>query len=100
MDEWSRNPAGNYACPCCGYHTLTDKPPGSYDICKVCFWEDDGVQFEDHSYRGGANDECLNEARAEFETKFAKGELRSRHCRFPNDDERPRLSWAEREKGD
>jgi hypothetical protein len=27
-------------CPCCGRATLTER--NSYDICKVCWWEDDG----------------------------------------------------------
>jgi len=33
-----------YPCPCCG-HRLLGEMPGSYEICPVCFWEDDGVQF-------------------------------------------------------
>ena len=28
-----------YKCPCCGYFTLDER--GEYDICPVCFWEDD-----------------------------------------------------------
>jgi len=28
-----------YSCPCCGYLTLPER--GAYDICPVCFWEDD-----------------------------------------------------------
>jgi hypothetical protein len=31
-----------YPCPCCGYYTLTAKPPGTYLICPICCWEDDG----------------------------------------------------------
>lgn len=26
-------------CPCCGYYTLSER--GGYDICQVCWWEDD-----------------------------------------------------------
>ncbi|GAB4199638.1 MAG: hypothetical protein Fur006_50470 [Coleofasciculaceae cyanobacterium] len=33
-----------YACPCCGYMTLNQEPPGTYLICPICFWEDDGEQ--------------------------------------------------------
>lgn len=55
-----------YACPCCGFLTLSEKPGGTYEICPVCFWEDDPVQLEDPDYRGGANDVSLNEARANF----------------------------------
>lgn len=29
------------SCPCCGYRTLGER--GVYEICKVCFWEDDGT---------------------------------------------------------
>ncbi|MEM8545167.1 MAG: DUF6714 family protein [Cyanobacteria bacterium P01_H01_bin.119] len=29
-----------YPCLCCGYQTLTQTPPGTWDICPVCFWED------------------------------------------------------------
>lgn len=45
----------NYTCPCCGYLTLDEKPPGTYDICSICFWEDDDVQYNDPNYEGGAN---------------------------------------------
>lgn len=35
-----------FVCPCCGHRTLTEKPPGTYNICQVCFWEDDPIQFK------------------------------------------------------
>lgn len=34
-----------FACPCCGYLTLSQR--GMYEICEVCFWEDDGVEQPD-----------------------------------------------------
>ena len=33
-----------YICPCCGFKTLYDF--FSYDICKVCNWENDPSQLE------------------------------------------------------
>lgn len=41
-----------YTCPCCGYKTLDEEPTDTYAICKICFWEDDGVQFRDPDYQG------------------------------------------------
>ncbi len=34
-----------YRCPCCHYKTLEER--GGYDICPVCYWEDDGQDEED-----------------------------------------------------
>ncbi|WP_404460578.1 CPCC family cysteine-rich protein [Sutcliffiella horikoshii] len=48
-----------YHCPCCGYRTLEEKPPGTYEICEICFWEDDEIQFRDPDYEGGANELSL-----------------------------------------
>jgi len=56
-----------HPCPCCGYRTLELQPPGTYEICDICFWEDDGVQYDDPDYKGGANTESLNEYRRLFE---------------------------------
>jgi hypothetical protein len=59
-------PKKKYECPCCGYLTLEEEPPGTFEICSVCFWEDDDVQFYDHDYKGGANGVSLNQARANY----------------------------------
>lgn len=50
-----------YPCPCCG-HTVFDQPPGSEDICLVCFWEDDATQLRFPHLADGANVPCLEEA--------------------------------------
>jgi hypothetical protein len=42
-----------YKCPCCGYKTFKEEPPGTDHICNVCFWQDD--YFHDPDYEGGAN---------------------------------------------
>jgi len=52
-----------YKCPCCGNNTLEEEPPGTYEICKVCKWEDDEIQFKNPDYEGGANKISLDEAR-------------------------------------
>ncbi|ATQ43620.1 CPCC family cysteine-rich protein [Caulobacter mirabilis] len=56
----------DYTCPCCGYLTFDDFP-GSYAVCAVCGWEDDGVQLRYPYLDGGANAVSLIEAQANFE---------------------------------
>lgn len=55
-----------YKCECCGYYTLPEESIGNYNICPVCFWEDDIVQLEDPNFEGGANEESLNQARKNY----------------------------------
>lgn len=55
-----------YTCPCCGYKTLSEERRGSYDICGICGWEDDDIQFRDPDYEGGANVESLREAQQNY----------------------------------
>lgn len=65
---------GNYVCDCCGYRTL-DEPRGSYQICEVCFWQDDGYIDEEGYYDTGANHVKLSEAQSNFK-KFKAYEKR------------------------
>jgi hypothetical protein len=55
--------AGSEPCPCCGRLTLRER--GAYDICRVCWWEDDGQDnSEADAVRGGPNsDLSLTQAR-------------------------------------
>ena len=55
-----------YACVCCGELTMEEQPPGTYQICPVCGWEDDKVQFKHPDLEGGANELSLNQARERF----------------------------------
>ena len=42
------------ACPCCGFLTLPDRD--MFELCPVCFWEDDGQDDADAEVvRGGPN---------------------------------------------
>ena len=77
-----------YKCPCCGFYTFDEKPHGSYDICRVCFWEDDPVPLEDETYEGGANHVSLRQARENF-AKFGACEKEMiKFVRPPLDEER------------
>ncbi|MFW3897547.1 CPCC family cysteine-rich protein [Pseudomonas bharatica] len=57
-----------YHCPCCEYLTFDESPPGTFEICPVCGWEDDDAQFRDPTYDGGANSVSLEQARINFVT--------------------------------
>jgi hypothetical protein len=55
-----------YTCPCCGYKTLDEEPPGTFDICPICYWEDDNIQFADPDYAAGANKISLRQAQKNY----------------------------------
>ncbi|PFA91229.1 MULTISPECIES: CPCC family cysteine-rich protein [Bacillus cereus group] len=73
-----------YTCPCCGYKTLEEEPPGTFDICSICFWEDDNVQFDDPDYEGGANEESLRQYQKVFLMKNVNRKLTDNNERDPN----------------
>ena len=64
--ETNQNKHGKHQCPCCEYYTFENKPDNTFEICPVCYWEDDGVQLNDPDYEGGANEMSLNQARKNF----------------------------------
>lgn len=73
-----------YTCPCCGYKTLENEPPGTYDICPICFWEDDPIQYEESYYSGGANHISLIEAQKNFKEFGACDKSMLAYLRKPN----------------
>lgn len=58
----------NYKCPCC--HRNVFKELHCYEICPVCGWEDDPIQFDDPDFSAGANDLSLNDYRKHFFQKL------------------------------
>jgi hypothetical protein len=62
-----------------------DEPPGSYNICAMCGWEDDHVQLAHPRMRGGANRESLFEAQAAALARFPVNvQIASGHRRDPS----------------
>ena len=47
-----------YPCPACGFLTFTE-PPGSYEICPVCSWENDHFGLRYPAAPVGPNDKSL-----------------------------------------
>ena len=76
-----------YPCPCCGNRTLSER--AGYEICPVCFWEDDGQDDDDADVvRGGPNrDLSLTVARENFKRIGASHPGRLAHVRPPTEEE-------------
>ena len=60
---------------------------GEYDICPVCFWEDDLDQIEDPDLEEQANTVSLNQARENYKKFGACEEDMLKHVRPPKEDE-------------
>jgi hypothetical protein len=69
-------------CQVCGYKTISEH--GSFEVCEVCFWEDDGIYVNSDEIKGGPNgDLSLNQARKNYQ------EFGAVEKRFINDVRKP-----------
>ena len=73
-----------YKCPCCGYYTLDNQ--GLYDICPVCFWEDNN-EFNDPNEYDDCNKMTLNQARRNYLEFGACKKDMIKYCRKPRKNE-------------
>lgn len=82
-----RSEGVSYRCPCCGCLTLDER--GGFEICAVCFWEDDGQDDSDaDTIRGGPNGSLgLTQARQNFREFGACDRKSLEHVRKPTEDE-------------
>lgn len=80
---------GPHRCPCCGFLTLDGR--ANFEICAVCFWEDDGQDDHDADrVRGGPNGRLsLTEARQNFQAMGACDERCTAFVREPMPGEHP-----------
>jgi hypothetical protein len=75
-------------CPCCLSRTLAER--SGYEICPVCFWEDDGQDDDADIVRGGPNGlPSLTQARVNYRRIGACEEAMLPHVRKPESDELP-----------
>jgi hypothetical protein len=70
-------------CPCCYCKTLPQR--GHFNICSVCFWEDDGQDDDDaDDVRGGPNsDLSLTQGRENYRNFGASRRQDLPHVRLP-----------------
>jgi hypothetical protein len=81
-------------CPSCGFLVFATGSYGSYEMCPVCDWEDDGVQLANPASCGGANQESLAEAQDGVLARFPLT-MRT-HGQFKRSSEWRPLSESER----
>ncbi len=59
------NKNDKYTCPCCGYKVFNEQP-GSFEICPICYWEDEAKQLR-YPKETGANRISLIKAQENYE---------------------------------
>jgi ribosomal protein L37AE/L43A len=55
-------------CPVCGKYEFPQE--NDFDVCEICGWENDGVQYDDPDYEGGANRLSLNQFREKWQAQL------------------------------
>ena len=87
--RWDSDKHGRrYPCPCCGYKTLPGR--GDYDVCPVCWWEDDGVEPWEYS---GPNAVTLVEAQQAYLSESRPYRQRAGRVRAPKRREARDPDW-------
>lgn len=79
-----------YTCPSCGYKVFNE-PPGSYDICPICYWEDDLSQLRFPSTRGA--NISLIEAQKNYQEYGAIEKKFIKHVRAPGGNDEKDTQW-------
>jgi hypothetical protein len=88
--DGQRDPEGGFVtCPCCAFLTLPTR--GDYELCPVCFWEDDGQDDDDADLvrRGPNGLLSLTQARANYAAFGACDQTVLQKVRPPRPEERP-----------
>jgi len=83
----------NEYCPCCGFDTYNSKTRLEYDICPICFWEDDPEQFKKPDYISGANRVSLIEGQSNFQNYGACEKDMKHNVRNPNKNDILNPEW-------
>ena len=52
-------------CPICGKTEFEEF--NDFDMCPICGWFNDGVQYDDHDYSGGCNKMSVNQYKKAWE---------------------------------
>ncbi|WP_051450806.1 CPCC family cysteine-rich protein [Actinospica robiniae] len=95
VDGTTENPAPKvprFPCVCCG-HLVFEQRVGSFEICPVCFWEDDLVQTRWPDFEGGPNQLSLIECQRNYRALGAVQTRVLKYVRPAADDEPIEDGW-------
>ena len=81
-----------YPCPCCGYRVFDD-PPGSFQHCPICGWQDDNFQLRYAGESLGSNPVSLIEAQKNYAAFGATTKRLKSKVRKPTPDEAHDEDW-------
>jgi hypothetical protein len=84
-----------HPCPCCGHKTLPER--FGYDLCPVCWWEDEGLEPWEYS---GPNGRTLFEAQQQYLAERRPYRLRPGKVRAPRRTEARDPDWRPYELSD
>ena len=81
-------------CPCCGHRSLPDGP-GSYEVCPVCLWEDDGTPDGPYGVGGPNGFSLVYGQRRYLREHRAHNDSPPGFCaRPPREEESPDPAWT------
>ena len=78
-----------WPCACCTCFTLEEAGRSSYQVCPVCFWEDDGHQYHHPDSAAGANRVSLRRAIGNYRAQRASEPGFRNRVRAPTPEEEP-----------
>jgi hypothetical protein len=81
-------------CPCCGYISIEAPRPGTYEICPICYWEDDSIPLEYPDYEGGANPFSLRHSQQNYISIGACDAVMLPNIRPGNETDRRDPDWS------
>jgi len=80
-----------FTCPCCGYKVFTQEP-GSFEICEICYWEDEAKLLR-YPKEKGSNDLSLIESQLNFEKHQVSEPSLKCLVRSPNENDEKDKKW-------
>ena len=80
-------------CPCCGYKTFNAEEYNTYQVCPICFWEDESLTETVIEKGGGANNVSLVQAQKNFKNIRAMEKQTKKLTRDPKKDEVQHQDW-------